>query len=415
MSVEPAVHASAASLAPAANAANSSSSSVLAADPHSLSIILKYRDRPSVKEDYSRVLTDFLDCTRDLAKAKKALTRFQEKCNRNGVFHSLPKAISLDIVDRLQLPTVSDQPDYWKSTKDTIKKIEVEAGKQIYNELFNAKSKHIAHLEQRATAAIFITTALTRFKESVKQFATAFENQLGQPFPSDTCIAEFETHVRSTVADAAMKAIDTSFDQEKQQAALKEADHIGQQRMLDGAHTGDNIRQIAISAAQNFMAQHQRQESNKQKQAAANAQTTPATPTQHRQDGFTAPTHHSSTSGQASARKNSGPRNSASFQPRTHQVPDPSASPRPYQNKKRSHSDMSEEGIDNRLTVGDSSPSTTRLSPYVVAPKNGRGATDRRPVQNAPPHQQRHKKSKTIHQASRSEQLREGDRIQNQN
>jgi hypothetical protein len=400
--------ASAASASPAAAAANAAaahSSSALNTDTNIQPLITMYNNRPSVKEQYSRVHTEFLDQHRDLAKAKSGLSKFKEKCNLNGVFRSLPKAISLDVVSRLRLPAVFNMPDYWKSTEEAVQKIEHDAGEQIYNTVLAAKVKHLAHLQQQSTPAIFIAASLKRFSESTREFATVFQKTMSLPFPSDACIALFDAHVRSVVLADAMNSIDTVIAQEQHAEALKKADHIAQQAVLAGAHDGNNIRTIAAEAARNFVLQHERQQRNQQKQAAPVTVSSLTASSHHPKTVATAPGHRSDMSGQRSANVKSVPRNDGRHQPSAQRP----TSPQRLNNRKRKHTQPAEQDNDDRMTDGEDSAQPTRHHLNVTAPKNRGGATERRTVTTAPNQQQRHKKPKLTHQPSSFMQAKRGN------
>lgn len=222
-----------------------------------------------VREFYSSADQSFLDSRRALRDAKKKFDSWQSKINENGHGTSLPTSLKVDLVRRVKLTDVRDQPGFYAAEHDALRSLELETARQTATIVTAAMTKHLDYLKLHAAAYHHVALRVVEFTAYADKFATgwAAANSASAPapvdatpaFPKAAAIVLFHAHVSKRITMHAAAQIAKDMQAAEQQEQARAAESAASERVHAGVHTGDNIAAIATRAAQAQLAPLQSQ------------------------------------------------------------------------------------------------------------------------------------------------------------
>jgi hypothetical protein len=235
---------------------------------HATSALKHFRDSSSVRQQYDSVYTSLIDRIREAAHARHGLSRFKEKCCRNGAFHSLPSVLAIRTSTQLRLTPVAGQPAFYADALTKLKAAEHKAEQEMYDIVIAAKELHVKHTAASSNAARFITDTVAAFAATTATYAASFtqlwsdgtdlSQSLTASFPVDTAVHAFRSHTNDVVHRALASRIIQEIEDREKAAAAKADDGIAQSTVLEGAHNGQTIGLIAQKAAREEVQRLQR-------------------------------------------------------------------------------------------------------------------------------------------------------------
>jgi hypothetical protein len=231
---------------PAPSGQSISNSSPISSDSITLELFLK---QSSISTLFERVHTDYIECLRAHTAAKDSLKALVDKCTSNGVFTRLPKSLSIDLVNKIKFPAISEQPDFFKAATDSIRDAQQKAEAAIYAALHSARQRHSDYAAQRCSQPVFIAATVANFKSVVEKYATEYKALHSAELPVDAAVLAFTRHVHDVVTRIALDDVDKQLQRAQAAANAKAADEAAQERILAGAHNGNTIRAIAQQEA----------------------------------------------------------------------------------------------------------------------------------------------------------------------
>jgi hypothetical protein len=224
---------------------------------------------PTVQQQHHEHFGAFLTLHKQLKASRTAHAHFLEVTHKSD--GSLPNSMKLRIVERARFPTVDDQPTFFKTELDELRRLEHDTAKQLTATLLGVKERHIKHLQAIANPQTFISTAIAKFAPYVKQFADVYDEQYkagaaGAPaaaaaatvstpltFPRSEAIAHFEEKLRNRIDEEVIRLIQAEQLAKSTTAAKIAADHQAQEKVMTGGHTGETIDEIATRAAEKHL------------------------------------------------------------------------------------------------------------------------------------------------------------------
>lgn len=189
-----------------------------------------------------------------LATARDHLAEFVTKCNRTAPLITLPLSVRAGYT-QARFIAVEGDAAFYKPMTDGLKKLAEDSDKAAYTLLIEGKQKYIAHLESLVNTPSFISRAITTY--------TAFVNRVNEAYaargstmvvPLATAVAKFKSVLRKEmdIYDAQQVEAALRAQEQKQQVVAMEID--AEERIVTGAHNGNNIAQIAVQATKTELA-----------------------------------------------------------------------------------------------------------------------------------------------------------------
>ena len=193
--------------------------------------------------------------------AQERLAKFKAICTPPSI--RLPASLALNIVKRCKLIPPPADPHFFATDVAALQAIEKEATERVYSVLLEAKTKHLKMLHTAAQPSLFTARTLTAHTEFVREYAADTDMlyvpasqsaAVSSAFPIDDAVAHFTAHLHSEVAAVTALSVEQRRAAREQKAAAQAAERDAQETVLAGAHTGENIRSIAIKAVRSEMA-----------------------------------------------------------------------------------------------------------------------------------------------------------------
>jgi hypothetical protein len=234
-----------------------------------------FRDAERTKTMHTDASKRYLDICAKLQDAQKRLSDFQsEKLSGSSV---LPRNLRIGITDRINkshtLPNVNNDPSFYKEERDALSKLERETEQSIYTILEKAKEKHIANLTKEKQTNTFITREVKTFTAYVTQYANAFDDMCtpsdtsalvtttvsdlsdvpSNTFPQQEAITHFENQLHTLINEHLALLVAKKFDDAAERERQQAADIAAQEKIVQGAHTGETLTALAQRAAEKLI------------------------------------------------------------------------------------------------------------------------------------------------------------------
>lgn len=210
--------------------------------------LTSYLRLQTTKDAYTHATKPLLSARRDLVDATRALTNLKRPHKHDKI---LPPSLSIDTLAKITLPKVgTTAPEvFFADELAQIKAAVVTAETAINAILIKAREREVQHHTNNVTAATFLVAAReTYHADCLLPYVTKFRKDpavAGLEFPVEQALSHFSTALQERIGTIISDSVASSMAGDKQKQQRQEADAVAQEQIMQGAATGDTIKQLA--------------------------------------------------------------------------------------------------------------------------------------------------------------------------
>jgi hypothetical protein len=218
-----------------------------------------YLNLERIDKFYKEAPNAFRNLHREAIRKAESLEKFTATCAKNN--SSLPLSLQLHFAEKINFPTVD--PARYTAEREQLRALQAETSKKIYDILLAVKKKEIAHLNEQATPATFVTTTAAEFAKVVTDDAARYARAPALPVDAATLHVEsIVSNFKQFLTTDTMQYMRSYAEvaREKQIAAEKQrTDNLAAQAEVLGGSAAASISAIVAKKVAEQTADLQRQ------------------------------------------------------------------------------------------------------------------------------------------------------------
>jgi hypothetical protein len=202
------------------------------------------------KLQYSESFALYVAQQHALEAAKTDLEEFDATCTKNTPIISLPLSIRPRF-SHAHFLTVEDDAAFNKEAKFALKELEQEAAKLAYQCIVKGKKKFIDHFQGLVKVEGFIARASTKYATFIHTTNQSYADcGSSVVIPVQAALAHFDAHLRKEMESFVTQKVQSGFTAARKRTTTVEEEKEAEERVITGAHDGENINQIATKAVE---------------------------------------------------------------------------------------------------------------------------------------------------------------------